>query len=85
MPGFMSHRSASRRIGAGAFADILKLTDDAFARQVVYDEYKQAGASPNVGFVLPVLFVIILAVVATGLSPASAQLCSTLEDFPCGP
>ena len=41
--------------------------------------------APGGRFILPVLLVIILAVAALSLSPATAQLCGMLEDFPCGP
>ena len=42
------------------------------------------AAAPG-GLILPVLLLVVLAVAAVGLSPATAQLCAKLEDFPCGP
>lgn len=32
-----------------------------------------------------VLLVIVLALAAIGVGPTTAQMCGTLEDFPCGP
>jgi hypothetical protein len=37
------------------------------------------------GLILPILLLIVLAMVAIGLSPTTAQLCAKLQDFPCGP
>jgi len=44
-----------------------------------------AGARQHGRMVLPILLVIVLAVATLALSPATAEVCAKLEDFPCGP
>lgn len=69
------------RGAGGALASILNYADGSHDN----DCPAETTLTPGGRFILPVILIIILAVAALSLSPATAQLCGTLEDFPCGP
>ena len=47
--------------------------------------HKAGWSGARLGAIILPVLLIVLAVAAMGLGPATAQLCAKLEDFPCGP